>query len=286
MIVEKKMPCLDVIINYIDEGEGIPVVFLHNGGGFYHIWDRQIAFFKNSYRVIALDLPGFGESTESLRPYTIDYYSGILECFFKNLNLGRIILVGNCIGATLAIRYKLTWPAHVIKLVLMNICPGERLIPSQALSVVLFRINSRWITVCLQSLFRFLLTKSPARRRFPDILFGDDPDPQSSLYQRYLIKFKDPKQTRSRVNLLFAINTYSLNRLITENRPESDTTAISDALLLWGENNKVASLEKEGYYHRNLCGIPHMHVIPGGGHLLMAEFPQLVNNIIHAYLKA
>lgn len=276
---EKRTECRGVTINYIDEGEGIPMVFLHNGGGFYQIWEKQIAHFKKDYRVIAPDLPGFGESGESTMPYSLDYYFAFLDDFLQNLKLDRVILVGNCIGASLAIRYALEYPNKVIKMVLMNICPGERLFPSVFLRALLFKPKPKRVTKCLKAMFRFILSKTPARRQFPGILFGENPDRQSVLYKKYLEKFREPKQTRSRVNLLFACDSFTLKRII------GNTGTMPGAQLIWGEKNKVAGLKKEGYYHKNLCRIEKMHIIAGGGHLFMYELPHQTNSIISKYLN-
>lgn len=280
MITEKKINCLDVTINYVDEGEGIPMVFIHNGGGFLQIWLKQIEHFRKVFRVIALDLPGFGESSESNSPYTIDYYSQILEAFLKNLGIDKMIMVGNCIGASLAIRYKNRFPDKIIKLVLINICPGERLIPLKLFRTILFRVKSQFIKKTFMKIVCFSMTKTPLKKKFPDILFARHPDKKSYVYQKYIIKYKEPRQTRSRINLLFASNTFTLRRILDDN------SQISDSLLIWGEFNKVASLEKEGYYHCSLCGIQTINIIKGGGHLLMYEFPDQTNKLISDYLES
>lgn len=90
---------------------------------------------------------------------------------------------------------------------------------------------------------------------------------------------KKSVQTRSRINLFFASDSYTLKRFLKD----SDTTR--DALLLWGEKNKVASLEKEGLYHKEFCGIGKLHVLKGCGHLLMAESPEETNQLIKNYLE-
>jgi pimeloyl-ACP methyl ester carboxylesterase len=107
---EKSISCKGITINYIDEGTGDPIVFLHNGGGFLQIWTRQIDFFKNNYRVIAPDLPGFGESDESGESYTLEFYFEIFKEFFQLMKLDDFILVGNCIGSSIAVKYKKAYP--------------------------------------------------------------------------------------------------------------------------------------------------------------------------------
>ena len=49
-------------IHFIKKGQGPNLIFLHNGGGFHEIWEKQIDFFSKKYTCYAIDLMGFGES--------------------------------------------------------------------------------------------------------------------------------------------------------------------------------------------------------------------------------
>ena len=45
-----------------DKGKGIPLVIVHGFLGSSKMWEPQIDFFKDYYRVITPDLPGYGKS--------------------------------------------------------------------------------------------------------------------------------------------------------------------------------------------------------------------------------
>ena len=45
-----------------DEGKGFPLVLVHGFLGSSKMWEPQIDFFKDNFRVITPDLPGFGKS--------------------------------------------------------------------------------------------------------------------------------------------------------------------------------------------------------------------------------
>lgn len=276
---ERIVNCLGIDINYVDSGNGNALVFIHNGGGFWQIWTRQIEYFSSFYRVIALDLPGFGESTESNRPYTLDFNVSIFREFIEKLNITELILIGNCIGATIAIRYKMLFPERVRKLVLMNICPGERLIRPAFMRFLLFGIENELIQRNLKRLLIFAFSKTPAKNKFPAVLFNKNPDKTNPIYQKYVDKFKEPKQSRSRLNLLFAVNTYTLKNIIKDNSLSKDT------LLLWGGQNQVSVYPREAVWHQHLCGLERMIIIENSGHLLMYESPEITNQLIETYLK-
>lgn len=50
-------------INYIEDGDGYPVVLIHGLAGDHTAWLPQIAALKDEYRVIAFDNPGSGDSS-------------------------------------------------------------------------------------------------------------------------------------------------------------------------------------------------------------------------------
>ena len=51
-------------IYFRDEGKGFPLVLIHGFLGSSKMWKPQIDFFKQNFRVIAPDLPGFGQSNQ------------------------------------------------------------------------------------------------------------------------------------------------------------------------------------------------------------------------------
>lgn len=110
--------------NVFEKGSGKPIVFLHNGGGTLWNWAYQLQHFSENYRVIALDLPGFGRSYRSSEPLILDdYVQGLVE-LLKVLECTKPVLVGNCIGSSIALKYALHKPEEVTALALFNVCGG------------------------------------------------------------------------------------------------------------------------------------------------------------------
>ena len=61
--MEKLIHLQNNIVSYYDKGEGEIVILLHGFGEDKSIWENQIFYLQNKYRVIAPDLPGVGKST-------------------------------------------------------------------------------------------------------------------------------------------------------------------------------------------------------------------------------
>ena len=64
-----------------DEGKGFPLVLVHGFLGSSTMWKPQIDFFKDYFRVITPDLPGFGKSNKAKALCSIQSISDlILDC--------------------------------------------------------------------------------------------------------------------------------------------------------------------------------------------------------------
>jgi pimeloyl-ACP methyl ester carboxylesterase len=91
-------------------GSGQPIVFLHNGGGTLWNWAHQLQHFASNYRIIAPDLPGFGRSHRPFEPLILDHYVEGLSELLETLDCHNPILVGNCIGSSIALEFAYASP--------------------------------------------------------------------------------------------------------------------------------------------------------------------------------
>lgn len=83
-------------ISYSDTGDGDTTLFFIHGWCINkEYWQNQIDYFKNKYRCIALDLPGFGASGKSRMDWNFNQYtSDIIKCI-DSLKLRNVILIGH-----------------------------------------------------------------------------------------------------------------------------------------------------------------------------------------------
>ena len=76
----------DTKVHYVDKGEGPVLLMIHGIGQSLYTWQGSIGFFvDNGFRVIAIDLPGFGYSGHPAIYYTIDEYALIITAFLDVL---------------------------------------------------------------------------------------------------------------------------------------------------------------------------------------------------------
>ena len=115
---------LGVNLHYQDTGpskNAIPIVFLHGFGASLQTWETWAQALSEDYRVISVDLPGFGLTGEDPTGIYTDQRSvEVLEAFLKELNIPKVVLVGNSMGGKFAWQFAARYPNQVAKLVLIS----------------------------------------------------------------------------------------------------------------------------------------------------------------------
>ena len=102
-------------------GDGPPVVCLHGLGGTKASFLPTVSALAETNRVIAIDLPGFGDSDKPLSAaYDAPYFADAVVAALDALGLERADLVGNSMGGRVAIEAGLRTPDRVGRLVLLS----------------------------------------------------------------------------------------------------------------------------------------------------------------------
>jgi pimeloyl-ACP methyl ester carboxylesterase len=110
----------DSPINYVELGEGPPLLFVHGLSGSWPNWLEQLPVFANAHRVIAVDLPGFGHSPMPPEPITISGYARTLDALLDALDVDAAAVVGNSMGGFVAAELAINFPSRVERLVLVS----------------------------------------------------------------------------------------------------------------------------------------------------------------------
>jgi pimeloyl-ACP methyl ester carboxylesterase len=110
-------------VNVIDTGGDAdkPVmVFVHGLGGAWQNWLLNIPAFMDSHRVIAPDLPGFGESPLPREEISIQHFARVLDGLLTELGVDSAVVVGNSMGGFVAAELALSFATRVERLVLVS----------------------------------------------------------------------------------------------------------------------------------------------------------------------
>jgi len=101
-------------VHYLDGGEGEPILLIHGFGADKDNWTRVARYLTDRRRVIAIDLPGFGQS--SRRPekrYDTTSQAARLDAFAEAIGLPPHHVAGNSMGGHIAGVYAADFPKRV-----------------------------------------------------------------------------------------------------------------------------------------------------------------------------
>ncbi|MNQ36415.1 Lipase 1 precursor [compost metagenome] len=119
---ERQVALGDLSIHYYEGGpaRGETILMIHGFSANKDNWLRFARHFTQRYHVIALDLPGFGDSDRPAGSYDVGTQAERLESFIKTLELGKVHLVGNSMGGHIAGLFAARYPNQVRSLALFD----------------------------------------------------------------------------------------------------------------------------------------------------------------------
>jgi len=102
-------------------GTGDPLIAIHGLGGTKASFLTTVAALADSHRVIAMDLPGFGESDKPIAaPYDAAWFATAITRLLDELGIDRAHLAGNSMGGRVAIEVGLKAPERTERIVLLS----------------------------------------------------------------------------------------------------------------------------------------------------------------------
>ncbi len=114
-------PLSDCHLFYRDEGQGPVLLFVHGFPLDHTMWSHQIAEFRSSHRVLAVDLPGFGQSSHAAGEMSIVGFADRMAEFLDQINVTeKVTLCGLSMGGSIAIQFALRHPHWLSRLILCD----------------------------------------------------------------------------------------------------------------------------------------------------------------------
>lgn len=109
-------------VNYVDLGnaDGPVLLYVHGLMGTWRNWLFNLLPFSANFRVIAVDLPGFGASEMPAEKISITGYADTLVELIAKLGLKHVTLIGNSMGGQVATVFTKRTPELIDKLILVD----------------------------------------------------------------------------------------------------------------------------------------------------------------------
>jgi pimeloyl-ACP methyl ester carboxylesterase len=102
-------------------GTGPPLLAVHGLGGTKASFLPTLTLLRDTHRVVAVDLPGFGDSVKPLRaPYDAPYFAGVMTAVLDALEIDRAHVAGNSMGGRIALEMALAASDRIDRLVLLS----------------------------------------------------------------------------------------------------------------------------------------------------------------------
>jgi 4,5:9,10-diseco-3-hydroxy-5,9,17-trioxoandrosta-1(10),2-diene-4-oate hydrolase len=118
--VKKDTTVFSYKIHYVEAGRGAPVILLHGSGGEGARWMPTIKGLASEFHVIAPDQIGWGASDKPMTIYHSGVFAEFLARFMKEIGVPKAALVGQSMGAGVALQMAVNYPQLVDRMVLVN----------------------------------------------------------------------------------------------------------------------------------------------------------------------
>ena len=249
-------------------GSGPVLLAVHGLGGTKASFLPTLALMSRTHRVVALDLPGFGDSVKPLRaPFDARYFARVLTDVLDALEIERAHVAGNSMGGRIALELALTAPERVDRLVLLS--------PAMA-----WLRPRRWAP--LVRMLRPELTMVPMPvERFVRRLVGDADDWTAAGVDEFLRAFSTPRGRHA---------FHAVLRNIYLDAPHGDDGLWSrlagmqhDALFVWGRNDRLVPIAFMKHVERAFPAAEHLEL--DCGHVPQVERPFETHDAMREFLR-
>lgn len=244
------------------QGEGAVVLLLHGLGGSRISWEPQMGALGDR-RTIAWDMPGYGEATPLPDgPLTWPAVADAAAALLDIIGVERAHVVGISMGGMIAQHLAARHPRRVWSLTLLSSSPAFGLDGTSP---------AEWTARRLAPLDEGLHPADYAER-VVTALAAPGADPEVVARQSAAMARIEPAALRRTIALVATHDARGIHHLIT-----------APTLVLVGEQDRETPVDYSQALADRIAGAT-VRVVPGAGHLLNAEAPGPVNELITEHL--
>jgi len=269
-----------VRLAYVDTGGEKPVLLLVHGlSSYLSFWEAQVDALSEDYRVIAVDLPGYGASDRPDAPYTPPWFAEVLVGFLDALGVERVHFAGHSMGGQVGLFLALDHPEHLRSLVLVAPAGFER-----------FRSgHARWMKDYWHEKRTLDAREEQVRANFTVLVFNRRSESvERWIEERVRMTHTDPfRGTSLAVSRSIAgmVDHPTVDRLEEVEVPVlivfgSDDHMIPNPIFTGGRTRSVAKYGAERLPNATLV------LIPGAGHGVQHDAPEAFNEAVRSFLAA
>lgn len=258
-------------VNFVEVGEGPPLLLIHGLGGCWENWLENIPQLARNRRVIALDLPGFGDSPMPGWEVSIGAYGALVSALCRALETGPLPIVGNSMGGFIAAEVAVSEQSSVEKLVLVSAAGVSHARMRREPAATVGRMTRAAAPLALRYQERALRRPRLRNRMVRQLFFRPHELPREFIWEAVEGGMHAP-------GLVAAIRGLAgydiLERLDVVEIP---------TLIVWGRNDLIVPAGDALEYQR-LIKNSELVIFDRCGHLPMAERPVRFNRLLESFL--
>ena len=265
---------------YVEKGKGKVLIFIHGLGGNISHCVKVINDLSSSYRCIAIDLPGYGYSTNTNQNSSdqLSFYANVVMQFAKKLKIKYFDLVGHSMGGQIAVIMGLNHPKIIKRLILVNPAGLETFTSGEA----------KLLTTYTTTAFFAGQDEAAIRTSFKNNFYSLPEDAEALI--RYRLKLK----ACVNANDYYEVLVKGVNGMLNHPVKDDLKNLKQNVLVVLGEND---NLIPNKLLHPALTGndiskiatdnIPgvKLKIISKAGHMLPFEQPSLLNKAIKEFVQ-
>jgi haloacetate dehalogenase len=266
--------------HYAEAGEGPPVILLHGFPETSYAWRHQIPVLSKSYRVIAPDLRGYGETEKPASGYDKRTMASDVRELMRVLDLPRIALVGHDRGARVATRFAKDHADVLDRLVVMDNVPTR--IVAREFNARLARAYWFFIFHQVADLPEALISGREdlwLRHFFSDWCYNPHAI-SGEAFDTYVKAYRSPGAVRG------ALADYRANAEdVAQDILDADVKIACPTLSLWGADfYAVGQMFDMAAVWAEMADDLRTFAVPQCGHLPQEEQPEIVNQLLLEFL--
>jgi pimeloyl-ACP methyl ester carboxylesterase/predicted amidohydrolase len=255
-----------VKLAYYLYGEGEPtLVFVVAWIWTAELWIPQVNYFSQNFKMVTVDMRGAGESDKPADNYTLDLYVDDLNSIIEELHEKNIILIGESMGASVAIKYVTKYPGKVSKLVLIGGSP-KFIATDDFPHGFPSGIAHRTLTLFQESYSRSV------RGFFVELVLSE---PGTEYLKEWGFKISQKTTKEIAANSLRNLFEADLRPLLRK--------IDIPTLILHGENDRACPFGNAEYMHENIPG-SKMYIFKGKGHAPSITAADKFNKILEEFV--
>jgi pimeloyl-ACP methyl ester carboxylesterase len=258
----------DVLIYEAGRQHPISILFLHGSGDdASSIWKDIIPQVAESYHVVTFDLPGYGRSSGQNVLYSPPFYAECTKWIVDRYIQDRpFIIVGHSLGGAVALCFAATYPDNLQRLILVDVSGViHRTAFTRHIVKGISDKQEGWKKYPLK-LFGTIMSSVVEEAETPNISGRIDKILQSPE-QRQKILGGDPHKIAG-----LALANFDFSSMIYEIE--------TPAVILWGAEDAITPIRTAMILNHTLKR-SQLHIVPGIGHNMIGDKPQLFNRLLH-----